>query len=141
MLFECTHCNEMNEENRRFCFHCGELLGCPICGFINEYIVETEQRNKFFCGGCGSTLSFENSVLEEKAPQQDLLTEPAIKAPKTEQYFKSQSELAPNSILGFSLTEIEADMMAESLVGDSEEISLGAPKHLAQSDLDELFDV
>ena len=142
MLFECTHCSEMNDENRRFCFQCGEHLGCPNCGFVNEYRAQPEQRSTFFCGGCGSTLSIENKVLEKKDAPQRINTEASSTPQKSGSFSHQHKEPELNTILGFSLIEIEADMMAENLVVDnSDQMSIGSPKHLAQNDLDELFDV
>ena len=47
---QCPYCTTTNRELRRFCGHCGVVLGwpCPRCAFFN---LVGEQ----FCGGCGAS--------------------------------------------------------------------------------------
>ncbi len=59
---KCPYCTTTNRESRRFCGHCGVVLGwpCPRCAFFN---LVGEQ----WCGGCGAT---ENAPVDASPKEQ-----------------------------------------------------------------------
>lgn len=67
----CHHCGQPNEENLRFCGHCGKNLWaqCPGCE-------ETHRIGLRFCGQCGMNLQM---VVDQKAAQyQEMLDEATV---------------------------------------------------------------
>ena len=67
---KCPYCTTTNREPRRFCGHCGVVLGwpCQRCAFFNVI-------GERFCGGCGAT----QDATADPAPPQE--RSPAGRAP------------------------------------------------------------
>lgn len=142
MLIHCPHCEAKNHANRRHCIGCGEHLGCTSCGFVNLDLEANSDLSICYCGGCGLPI-----IPDASSPMPYVsIEEPTIGKPATETIAApdgpmvnfEEDDIKP-SVMGFDYEEVLQDVKNET--EGEEEVTIGGPKHLDQSQLDDLFDV